>query len=175
MTSHCSKYTHENTGNFSILNASKRGVEIMEVVIGPCIIRNSSGAVNIEGRDEIVLRNGGHDSQVLISMDIHNSSGELIAKLANNAWVYNEKERFSLTGACHCLVLADTENNKTILEISCDGKNQAQIRQGDFFSHTGKRIQILSEQLTIDGRPACSLNSGSSEQLTFDIEHVFAS
>jgi hypothetical protein len=147
----------------------------MEVVIGSYVIRNSSGAVNIDGRDEIVLKNGGHDNQWLLSMDIHDSSGELIAKLVNNAWVYNENERFTMANEGNRLVLNDVERGTTLLEISCIGKCQAQIKLGNFFSHTGKLIQIQSEQLLIDGRPVSCLNNCGYEQLTFDIDHAFAS
>jgi len=68
----------------------------MEINIGSNIYRNTSGVLNVAGKEQIFLEIG-NDSQLLLTMDIYDNKSQHIAKLRRNAWVFNNNNRFTIT------------------------------------------------------------------------------
>lgn len=123
----------------------------MELNIGSNIIRNTSGVLNVQGKEQIALEVGESDQQVLLTMDIYDSQRNHIAKLRRNAWVFNNKERFQITTAPSSLKLIDRETGDVIVEVNVIDKNRLQILQGKFFTHTGNLLEITPQFWRIMG------------------------
>jgi hypothetical protein len=115
----------------------------MELNIGSNIIRNTTGVLNVQGKEQIFLEIG-NDDQLLLTMDIYDSNKTHIAKLRRNAWAFNIKDRFEITTAPTSLKLLDKQTGDTIVEASVVSKDKIRISRGKFFTHNGVPIEIVS-------------------------------
>ena len=123
----------------------------MELNIGSNIIRNTTGVLNVQGKDQISLEVSDSDQQVLLTLDIYDSKRNHIAKLRRNAWVFNNKDRFQITTAPSSLKLLDRESGDVIVEINMLNKDRLQILNGKFFTHAGNLLEITPQYWRIMG------------------------
>ncbi len=87
----------------------------MEVIVGSNIIRNTSGVLNVSGKDQIGLEVDEETTQLLLTMDIYNPSGKKIAKLRRNAWVFNEGNIYDITTVPDSLKLFNKKMERSLL------------------------------------------------------------
>ena len=113
----------------------------MELDIGSNIIRNTSGVLDVAGKQQIFLEFDERD-RLLLTMDIYDSTGSHIAKLRRNAWAFNDKNRFTITTAPASLKLQDKESGETVVEVNVIAKDKIQIHKGRFYTHTGDLLEI---------------------------------
>ncbi|OGW75298.1 MAG: hypothetical protein A3J72_01890 [Nitrospirae bacterium RIFCSPHIGHO2_02_FULL_40_19] len=123
----------------------------MELNIGSNIIRNTSGVLSVEEKEQISLEIGERDDQLLLTMDIYDSKGNHIAKLRRNAWVFNDKDRFEVTTIPASLKLIDKESGDIVVEANVVEKDRIQILQGRFYTHGGHLLEITPQFWRIAG------------------------
>ena len=129
----------------------------MELNIGSNIIRNTSGILSVQGKEQIYLEIG-QDDRLLLSMDIYDSKGNHIAKLHRNAWVFNNKNRFEITTSLTSLKLIDKESGDIVVEVNVVDKDRIQILQGRFYTHRGHLLEITPQFWRIAGGLTMSHN-----------------
>ena len=129
----------------------------MELDVGTNIIRDTSGVLKVQGKEQISLEFR-EDGQLLLTMDIYDSQGRHIAKLRRNAWAFNDKERFEVTTSPASLKLTDRESGAIVVEASVVGKDKIRIPQGTFYTHRGQLLEITSEFWRIPGSLTMSGN-----------------
>jgi len=123
----------------------------MELNIESNIIRNSSGVLNVDGKDQIFLEIGKIDNQLLLTADIYNLQGNHIAKLRRNAWAFNRDEKFKITtdpASLNLIELIEEEEEETeqiIFEAKVLGKDKIEVPQGKFYTHRGDLVEITPE------------------------------
>ena len=123
----------------------------MELKIGSNIIRNSTGVLNVQGKEQISIGFGRESTQLLLTMDIYDSGGKHIAKLNRNAWVFNEKERYEITTHPQSLKLIDTKSGDTVVQASILAPGKIEVSQGTFYTHKGHLLEITPEYWKIGG------------------------
>jgi hypothetical protein len=122
----------------------------LEINIGSNIIRNTSGVLNVSGKDQIWLEVSDY-SQLLLTMDIYDSGKNHIAKLRRNAWVFNNKQAYDITTAPNSLKLIDKVSGDTVVEAQILGKNKILIPQGRFYTYQGTLVEITPKYWKIAG------------------------
>ncbi len=122
----------------------------MELNIGSNIIRNTSGILNVQGKEQIAIEIG-RDAQLLLTMDIYDSKGNHIAKLSRNAWAFNNKDMFGVTTNPSSLKLINKETDEIVVEVNVIDRNTIQIPQGKFYTHRGHLLEITPQFWKIDG------------------------
>ncbi len=123
----------------------------MELNIGSNIIRDTSGVLNVAGKEQIFLEIAEIDRQLLITMDIYDASGEHIAKLRRNAWAFNNNDRFSITTHPSILKLIDNETTEVVVEANVTGRDHIEVLNGRFYTHNGDLLEITPEFWRIRG------------------------
>lgn len=123
---------------------------MMELDIGSNIIRNTSGVLDVAGKQQIFLEFDERD-RLLLTMDIYDSTGKHIAKLNRNAWVFNDKSRFAITTAPASLKLEDKKTGKTLVEVNIVAKDKIRIHNGRFYTHKGHLLEITPKFWRIAG------------------------
>jgi len=123
----------------------------MELNIGSNIIRNTSGVLNVQGKEQIGLEIGKIDKQLLLTMEIYDSNGQLIGKLVRNAWVHNDNDRFIVTTHPTSLKLIDKQTGGIIVEAKVTDKGNIEIPQGIFYTHRGHMLEITPQYWRIMG------------------------
>jgi len=122
----------------------------MELNIGSNIIRNTSGVLRVQGKDQVFLEIG-EDGQLLLTMDIHDSNRNHVAKLRRNAWVFNNKEQFEVTTSPKSLQLKDKESGAVVVEVKVLDKGNIEIPCGEFYTHIGNLLEITPQYWRIGG------------------------
>jgi hypothetical protein len=123
----------------------------MELNIGSNIIRNTSGVLRVENREQITLEIGERDHQLLLTMDIYDASGTHIARLRRNAWVFNRKNRYAITTPPASLRVVDThQGGALVVEANVVGKDRIEVLHGRFFTHLGDLLEITPAFWSID-------------------------
>ena len=122
----------------------------MELIIGSNIIRNTSGVLNVAGKEQIFLEIG-TDGQLLLTMDIYDDRSHHIAKLRRNAWAFNENNRFSINTDPSSLKLIDNKTGEVVVEVNVIDKDRIQISKGYFYTHKGDLLEITPEFWRIHG------------------------
>jgi len=117
----------------------------MELRIGSTIIRNTSGILNVQGKQQIILEWGEWSGQLLLTMNLHNASGKHTARLRRNEWTFNDNGQFEFGSNPRGLKLIDTRTGQVALEARVVGQGKVEIGQGTFHSHTGDRVEIMAE------------------------------
>lgn len=123
----------------------------MELNIGSNIIRNTSGVLNVSGKEQIFLEIGKENRQLLLTMDIYDANGQHIAKLRRNAWAFNNNDRFSITTDPSSLKLIENETNDVVVEANVIGTGQIQVLNGRFYTHRGDLLEITPEFWRLGG------------------------
>jgi hypothetical protein len=123
----------------------------MELNIGSNILRNTSGVLNVQGKDQIYLEIGKVDKQLLLTMEIYDANGKLIGKLVRNAWVTNDKDRFDITTHPSSLKLIDKQTGETVVEANVTGQEMIEIPQVKFYTHKGHLLEITPQYWKIMG------------------------
>ena len=131
----------------------------MELNIGSNIIRNTSGVLRVEEREQIFLELGERDRQLLLTMDIYDSVGNHIAKLRRNAWTFNEQDRFTVTTHPSSLRLVDTTSDDLIVEANVISEDRIAVPHGRFYTHQGHLVEITPEFWRINGSLTMSGNT----------------
>ena len=122
----------------------------MELNIGSNLIRNTSGVLRVQGKEQAFLEIG-DDGQLLLTMDVYDSNRNHVAKLRRNAWAFNNKERFEVTTSPKSLQLIDKESGAVVVEVKVLDKGNIQIARGDFYTHMGNRLEITLQYWRIAG------------------------
>lgn len=123
----------------------------MELNIGSNIIRNTSGVLNVSGKNQIFLEMGERDQQLLVSMDIYDSGARHIAKLKRNSWVFNNNDIYDITTQPLSLKLINTDTNESVVEIKVVDQDKIEIPYGNFYTHTGTLLEITPNHWKIGG------------------------
>ena len=122
----------------------------MELDIGSNIIRNTSGVLDVQGKEQIFLELG-DDGQLLLTMDIYDSGKGHIAKLRRNSWVFNNKERFEIIATPASLKLINRESGDTVVEANVISKDKLKVSNGKFYTHTGVLLEITPQYWRVGG------------------------
>jgi hypothetical protein len=130
----------------------------MELNIGSNIIKNTSGVLNVEGKDQIFLEFR-DDGQLLLTMDIYDQAGNHIAKLRRNAWAFNTGERFDITTNPQDLTLTDTQSKEIVVRVHVVDRSHIEIPEGRFFTYAGHLLEITPEYWRIAGSITMSGNT----------------
>ena len=123
---------------------------MMELDIGSNIIRNTSGVLNVAGKKQIFVEFDKR-GRLLLTMDIYDSTGSHIAKMNRNAWVFNKKNRFSITTVPASLKLQDKQTGETVVEVNVIAKDKIRIHKGWFYTHRGHLLEITPSFWRIAG------------------------
>ncbi|MGH7166399.1 MAG: hypothetical protein ACREIS_12845 [Nitrospiraceae bacterium] len=128
-----------------------QGTGGMDLNIGRNIIRNSSGVLKVQGKEQVVLELGPEGTELLLTMDLYDSTGTRIAHVRRNVWAFNREDRFKLTirqgylslyAPPPSLTLIDTHTEETVLEALVIDKLTVHILQGKWCAHAGDVLQI---------------------------------
>ena len=122
----------------------------MELDIGSNIIRNTSGVLNVQGKEQIFLELG-DDGQLLLTMDIYDSGKAHIAKLRRNSWVFNNREKFEITTTPASLKLINGESGDTVVEANVISKDKLKVSNGKFYTHNGVLLEITPQYWRVGG------------------------
>jgi hypothetical protein len=123
----------------------------MKLNIGSNIFLNTSGILNVQGKEQIFLEIGARDSQLLLTMDIYDSAGDHIAKLRRNAWAFNKEEKFEITTDPSFLKLIDKISGEIVVEVNVVGINEIQILHGNVYTQSGQLLEITPQFWRIGG------------------------
>ena len=123
----------------------------MELRIGSIIICNTSGILNVQGKQQIILEWGEWSGQLLLTMNLYNAGGKHTARLRRNEWTFNDNGQFEFGSNPRGLKLIDTRTSQVALEARVVGQGKVEIGQGTFHSHTGDRVEIMAECWRIAG------------------------
>ena len=123
----------------------------MELRIGSTIICNTSGILNVQGKQQIILEWGEWSGQLLLTMNLYNAGGKHTARLWRNEWTFNDNGQFEFGSNPRGLKLIDTRTGQVALEARVVGQGKVEIGQGTFHSHTGDRVEIMAECWRIAG------------------------
>ncbi len=123
----------------------------MELRIGSIIICNTSGILNVQGKQQIILEWGEWSGQLLLTMNLYNAGGKHTAGLWRNEWTFNDNGQFEFGSNPKGLKLIDTRTGQVTLEARVVGQGKVEIGQGTFHSHTGDRVEIMAECWRIAG------------------------
>jgi hypothetical protein len=128
-----------------------QGTGGMDLNIGRNVIRNSSGVLKVQGKEQLVLELGPEGTELLLTMDLYDSTGTRFAHVRRNVWAFNQEDRFKLTihqgyqslyAPPPSLTLIDTHTQETVLEALVVDKQTVHIPQGKLCAHTGEVLQI---------------------------------
>lgn len=123
-----------------------------EVNIGSNLIRNTTGIIRTEGREEPLLHvERGDDDQLLLTADLYDDSGVHVAKLRRNAWAFGESDRYEVTTNPNDLSLIDRETGQTVLRASVVDRDRITISEGRLRTPDGRLIEIDSTALRVEG------------------------
>jgi hypothetical protein len=123
----------------------------MELNIGSNIFQNTNGILNISGKNQIFLEIGEEDQRLLVSMDVYDSGGRHVAKLKQNAWVFNNNNLYRVTVQPLSLRLINVDTEETVVEIRAVEQNKIVISYGAFYTHTGALLEITPHHCKIGG------------------------
>jgi len=123
----------------------------MELVIGSNILKNTSGVLKVQGKEQIYLEIGATDKQLLLTMDIYDANGKHVAKLRRNAWVFNDKNKYEITTDPNMLKLIDKDSGVAVVIASVADTSKIEISQGNFYTHTGQLLEITPQYWRIGG------------------------
>jgi len=124
----------------------------MELTIGSQVVRNTSGVLMVQGKEQICLELGPERDQLLLTMNLYITGGNHVARLRRNAWTFNDHDRFALTIALGALTLVDTTTHDLVLEVRVAGRDAVVIPQASFRTVTGQRVEITPEHCRIEGQ-----------------------
>ncbi len=124
----------------------------MELTVGSSVIPHTNGALTVEGKRQLQFE-WGDSGQLLLTMNVYDARGRHIARLRRNQWTFNDKSQFAITATAGALKLIDTNSSRVVIEACVGGRDQIEIRQGNFHAHTGHRLEITPEGWRIDGVP----------------------
>jgi hypothetical protein len=96
----------------------------MELRIGSIIICNTSGILNVQGKQQIILEWGEWSGQLLLTMNLYNAGGKHTARLRRNEWTFNDNGQFEFGSNPRGLKLIDTRTSQVALLIlgQCAGE-----------------------------------------------------
>jgi len=123
----------------------------MDVKVGPHLYRNSNGTVEIEGlpQIELELRKTG-SAPIRVNFAIFDSGGKLHAKIEANSLVINEQGAYHLERSEKGLTLTTTGNQKRVLAIRVDEKNQVEIPEAEFYTLKGHILKITPQEWSVE-------------------------
>ncbi len=140
-----------------------RGMGCMDLNIGRNIIRNTSGVLKVQGKEQVVLELGPEGAELLLTMDVYDSTGTRSAHLRRNVWAFNREDRFQLTirqgyqnlyAPPPSLTLIDSHTQETVLEALVTDKQTVHILQGKLCAHTGEVLLITPHFWRLAGAAA---------------------
>ena len=124
----------------------------MELTIGSQVIRNTSGALIVRGKEQLCLEWGPERDQLLLTMNLYSTGGKHVARLRRNVWTFNDQDRFALTTALGTLTLVDTTTDDLVLEARIAGRDAVEIPRASFRTVAGQRVEITPEHCRIEGQ-----------------------
>ncbi len=117
----------------------------MELRIGSTIISNTSGILNVQGKQQVSLEWGEWSGRLLLTMNLYNAGGKHTARLRRNEWTFNDNGQFEFTNNPRSLKLIDTKTGHVALEARVIGQDKVAIPRGTFHNHAGQRGEISAE------------------------------
>ena len=124
----------------------------MELTIGSKIIRDTSGALIVRGKEQLCLEWGPERHQLLLTMNLYSNGGKHVARLRRNAWTFNDQDRFALTTAQGTLTLVDTNTDALVLEARIASRDAVEIPRASFRTVDGQQVEITPEHCRIEGQ-----------------------
>ena len=124
----------------------------MELTVGPQVVRNTSGVLMVQGKEQLCLEWGPERDQLLLTMNLYITGGKHVARLRRNSWTFNDHDRFALTIAPGALTLVETTTHDLVLEVRVTGRDAVVIPQASFRTVTGQRVEITPEHCRIEGQ-----------------------
>ncbi len=58
----------------------------MELTIGSQVVRNTSGVLMVQGKEQLCLEWGPERHQLLLTMNLYNTGGKRVARLRGSEW-----------------------------------------------------------------------------------------
>jgi hypothetical protein len=123
----------------------------MELTIGSNVIRNTSGILSIQGKDQVHLARGNGSDELLLTMNLYNAGGKHVARLWENAWTFDDTNQFEITARPGVVRLTDRGSGQVVLEARVGGDDRVEIPQGVFHTHTGDQLEITPKSWTLKG------------------------
>jgi hypothetical protein len=118
------------------------------LTIGTNRIINTSGVLTVMGHPQIKLERR-RDGQLLLTMDIYDSTGSHVARLRRNAWVFNLGNEYAITTNPANLSLTHTPSRDVLVEVSVKSTSEIHIVQAKFYTSTGMLIEATKEYLKV--------------------------
>jgi len=103
---------------------------LVELIIGSNVIRNTSGVLTVQGKDQIFLEIDPESNQLLLTMDVYDKDGQHVAKLGRNAWNFNDQNAYKITTNPKELRLIERATGQVVVEanVTGDGQNRSTAR-----------------------------------------------
>ena len=118
----------------------------MDLEIGSNTFRNTNGMLRIEGETQLILERGVSDDPLLLTMDIHNSRGDRLARLDRNTWVWNPQDRYAIIiTPPSSLELMDTFADVLVVGAEVVADDQIAVTNARFYTNRGTRADITPQ------------------------------
>lgn len=114
----------------------------MQLTIGSHRLCNTDGVISVRGNRQIRLEWGPLNSELLLTMDLYGAGGNHIARLRRNHWTFNDNNRFDFTANMKGLNIVDTKLSQVVLDARILGADSVVITQGEFFTSSGRQIEL---------------------------------
>jgi len=121
----------------------------MQLTIGSSRLRSTDGTISVRGDEQIVFEWGASESELLLTMDLYNVSGDHIARLRRNHWTFNDRDRFVLTANAGGISLVDSRSSEVVLEARVVGDDSVAVTRGVFNSSAGRQIEVTVEDWSV--------------------------
>ncbi len=136
----------------------------MDIEIGSNQLRNTNGVFVAQDQDIIKVEQQAEDGGILLSMDLYNPAGTLVAKLERNQWTSNDHDRFEVQTSPESVTVIDHTLKGPVFSVTQRADRSLQIPQAKLYLpggtvsevtadswHIGNKIELKNADVDLQG------------------------
>jgi len=125
------------------------------VEIGSNRILNTRAILRVDDVDQVYVERG-DDLQLLLTMDVFSPTGEHVAKIRRNAWVFNRDDGLELTTKPSDLRLTEKATGTVVVSVEVVDRDVIRIPQAMLYTASGLLIRVTSTAMIMPGNNTLS-------------------
>jgi hypothetical protein len=111
-----------------------------EVRLGSNVVSDTTGVIQVDGK-EIVGLEQGRDGKALLDIDVWSSTGEHLAKLVKNSWVFGDRSKFDFVRTADHVNMSEKANGRVILDAALQ-QSAVDIAAADLYGPKGFHVYL---------------------------------
>jgi hypothetical protein len=112
----------------------------MEVRLGTNVVRNTTGVLEIDGK-EIVGLELGADGRTLLDIEVYGPDRTHLAKLRKNAWSFGSREKFDIIRTADHVSMTEKATGRLILDATLS-PSVINVAAADLYGPNGFHVTI---------------------------------